>query len=227
MPVHHTSNLETPSFSYGEEKLAAPQGSPLSGEQEKHGLLFEWPRRKRSPFPCERTVPFDNDMKRFLCHPTPSTTPGRLLIRWPQRVGLGRVSHGAYCCIRFYRSPVGSEEPLAESSQASLWETGRSHPCPQAPGFSREVLDNLVNSKPVDDVRLLMDYRLSTAIKGWYSYIPAYLKAWRERRLTVIRNLPKHGQAILSVRFLLRREEFHLLLRASQRSSLHRRCLSV
>jgi hypothetical protein len=122
--------------------LAAPQGSPLSGEQEKHGLLFEWPRRKRSPFPCERTVPFDNDMKRFLCHPTPSTTPGRLLIRWPQRVGLGRVSHGAYCCIRFYRSPVGSEEPLAESSQASLWETGRSHPCPQAPGFSREVLDS-------------------------------------------------------------------------------------
>ena len=143
MPVHHTSNLETPSFSYGEEKLAAPQGSPLSGEQEKHGLLFEWPRRKRSPFPCERTVPFDNDMKRFLCHPTPSTTPGRLLIRWPQRVGLGRVSHGAYCCIRFYRSPVGSEEPLAESSQASLWETGRSHPCPQAPGFSREVLDSI------------------------------------------------------------------------------------
>jgi hypothetical protein len=121
--------------------LAAPQGSPLSGKQEKHGLLFEWPRRKRSPFPCKRTVPFDNDMKRFLCHPTPSTTPGRLLIRWPQRVGLGRVSHGAYCCIRFYRSPVGSEEPLAESSQASLWEAGRSRPCPQAPGFSREVLD--------------------------------------------------------------------------------------
>ena len=129
--------------SYGEEKLAAPQASPLSGEQEKHGLLFEWPRRKRSPFPCERTVPFDNDMKRFLCHPTPSTTPGRLLIRWPQRVGLGRISRGAYGCIRFYRSPVGSEEPLAESSQASLWETGRSHPCPHAPVCSREVLDAL------------------------------------------------------------------------------------
>ena len=58
-------------------------------------------------------------------------------------MGLGRISRGAYCCIRFYRSPVGSEEPLAESSQASLWETGRSHPCPHAPVFSREVLDAL------------------------------------------------------------------------------------
>jgi MFS family permease len=45
--------------------------------------------------------------------------------------------------------------------------------------------------------------------------------------VAVIRNLAKHGQAMISVRFLLRREEFHLLLRASQRSSLHRRCLSV
>ncbi len=40
----------------------------------------------------------------------------------------------------------------------------------QLPGSS--VTHNVVDSKPVDDVRSLMDNWLSTAIKGLYSYIP-------------------------------------------------------
>jgi hypothetical protein len=40
----------------------------------------------------------------------------------------------------------------------------------QLPGSS--VTHNVVDSKPVDDVRSLMDNWRSTAIKGLYSYIP-------------------------------------------------------
>jgi hypothetical protein len=43
---------------------------------------------------------------------------------------------------------------------------------------------------------------------------------------TVIRNLPIYGHAISSVQFLLQRPEFHLLLRTSQRSNLHKRIRS-
>jgi len=121
--LHHTSNLETPAFMRGEEKLAVPQGRPLAGEQEKHGLLFEWPRRKRDPFPCERTVPFDKDNERFTCSPTLPTAPGGLFNRRTAARGT-RTGIPRCLCIRPYRSPVGSEKPLAESSQASLWETG-------------------------------------------------------------------------------------------------------
>jgi hypothetical protein len=87
-----------------------PTAFTTEGEQEKHGLLFKWPRRTRGPFPCERMEPFDNDTERFSCLPTLSATPGRLFNRKTAELRT-RTSLQRCLCIRSYRSPMGSEVP--------------------------------------------------------------------------------------------------------------------